>query len=394
MRTSSFLLVFTCTSGCLATGSQMAFPARDWERAAPEAQGVSSEKLAAAVRYLESHAPRDGIQELVIIRHGRMIHAGPRIDHMHGIWSCTKSFTSTVLGLLIDDGKCALDTRVKEILPAMARDYPAVTLRHFATMTSGYRAQGDEPQGSYTHGPSRTPFTPGPPLFQPPGSRYAYWDSAMNQFANALTRIAGEPIVELFRRRIAGPIGMDPKEWNWGDFGLIDGIEVNGGSGNSNKHIFVSARQMARFGYLFLNRGQWNGRQLISAEWVDQATRTQVPAAVPLGHAESGIDGPGIYGFNWWTNGIRPEGQRKWEGIPPGAFSASGHNNNDMFVIPSWGLVVVRLGLDQTGEGGFAISDNTYAEFLRLLGESLSDVAQAPVPNSSPKGMGRARQPR
>jgi hypothetical protein len=54
-------------------------------------------------------------------------------------------------------------------------------------MTSGYRAVGDEPRGDYLHGPSPTPFTPGPPLFAPPGSRYAYWDSAMNQFAHVLT---------------------------------------------------------------------------------------------------------------------------------------------------------------------------------------------------------------
>jgi CubicO group peptidase (beta-lactamase class C family) len=369
MRRSALVLLFACVSGCLAADRGMTFPGKDWEPVAPAAEGVSPKKLAAAVRYLEQHAPRDGVQELLIVRNGRILHAGPRIDKVHGIWSCTKSFTSTVLGLLIDDGKCTLDTRVKEVLPAMARDYPELSLRHFTTMTSGYRAQGDEPQGSYSHGPSRTPFAPGPPLFQP-GSHYAYWDSAMNQFANALTRIAGEPIEELFRRRIAEPIGMNPEQWNWGDFGIVEGLVVNGGSGNGNRHMFISAREMARFGHLFLNRGQWSGRQLISASWVEQAARTQVPASVPRGHLESGIEGPGMYGFNWWTNGIKPDGKRKWEGIPSDVFSASGHNNNDMFVIPSWGMVVVRLGLDQEGEGGFAISDATYAAFLRLLGEA------------------------
>jgi CubicO group peptidase (beta-lactamase class C family) len=366
------LLVLCVLPAGLPANDLMAFPGKEWERAAPESQGVDSEKLRAAISYLERHAPRDGVQELVIVRNGRMIHAGPRIDRMHGVWSATKSFTSTVLGLLIDDRKCTLDTPAKEHVPAMARDYPEVALRHFATMTSGYRAAGDEPQGSYSHGPSRTPFLPGLPLFAPPGSQYAYWDSAMNQFANVLTRIAGEPIEELFRRRIADPIGMNREAWNWGDLGEVDGLLVNGGSGNQDRHMFISAREMARFGHLFLNQGSWKGKRLLSARWVEEATRTQVPAATPRAHPQSGIEGPGMYGFNWWTNGIKPDGARKWPGIPAEAYSASGHNNNDLFIIPSWGMVVARLGLDQGGANGFAISDATYAEFLGRIGAALS----------------------
>lgn len=371
MKQFLLTVLFLAVAGSPAVGSDMAFPGADWEAVRPESQGVDARKLEEAIALLRSHAPRDGVGELAIVRHGRLIHAGPKIDEVHGVWSCTKSFTSTVLGLLVDDGKCGLDTRAAEILPSLARDYPEVTLRHFATMTSGYRAAGDEPRGGYTHGPSETPFTPGPPLFTPPGSRYAYWDSAMNQFANVLTRIAGEPIEELFRRRIAGPIAMRPGQWNWGDFGEVDGIVVNGGSGNGNRHMFISAREMARFGHLFLNQGRWRGKQLLSAAWVRQATRTQVPANLPLGHRESGIEGSGVYGFNWWTNGVKPDGARKWPGVPEETFSASGHNNNDMFVIPSWGMVIVRLGLDQGGEGGFAISDDTYAAFLRLVGDAI-----------------------
>ena len=152
------------------------------------------------------------MKQLVIVRNGRLIWEGADADEVHGVWSCTKSFTSTVLGLLIDDGKCRLDSLASEFLPDLAGSYPDVTLRHFASMTSGYRAVGDEPRGGYTHGPSPTPLVPDPrPLFAPPGSRYAYWDSAMNQFAHVLTRIAGEPLEELFRRRVAEPIGMDPR---------------------------------------------------------------------------------------------------------------------------------------------------------------------------------------
>ena len=363
------ILIACIVSGspAVAASSEMIFPGERWQEATPEAQNVDSAKLEAAISYLKNHSGSDGVKELVIIRNGRLIWKGADIDKQHGVWSLTKSFTSTILGLLIDDGKATLDTLAKDYVPSLAAVYPDIALRHFTTMTSGYYAVGDEPSGSYKHGPSRTPFKPAPkPLFEPPGSRYAYWDSAMNQFANVLTRIAGEPIEDLFKRRIADPIGMDRSKWDWGDFGKIDGIVVNGGSGNSNRHMFISARELARFGHLFLNRGKWNGKQLISAEWIEMATRPQVRASIPL-EPLSGADGRGTYGFNWWTNGIKPDGQQKWPDAPRGTYTASGYNNNDMFIIPEWNMVIVRLGLDQRD---VPISDAAYNTFLKKVGEA------------------------
>jgi len=348
------------------------FPGKDWQEVRPESQGVNSEKLAAAVAYLKNNSGPDGIEELVIIRNGYMIFKGSDIDKVHGVWSLTKSFTSTVLGLLIDEGKARLDTSAKDYVPSMAATYPTVTLRHFTTMTSGYYAVGDEPRGGYKHGPSPTPFQPAKtPLFAPPGSKYAYWDSAMNQFANVLTRIANEPIEELFKRKIADPIGMNREKWDWGDFGKVDGIVVNGGSGNNNKHIFICARELARFGHLFLNRGSYKGKQLVSKDWVDAATKSHVPASLPL-HELSGADGRGVYGFNWWTNGIKPNGQRRWPGAPVGTYAASGYNNNDMFIIPEWKIVIVRLGLDQRES---RITDAIYSTFLEKVGQAIKDVS-------------------
>lgn len=348
--------------------AEMVFPERTWEEASPESQGLNSGRLAEAVRFLEANAGSDGVRELVIVRHGRILWKGDNIDRRHGVWSCTKSFTSTVLGLLVEDAKCTVDAPAARWVPSLAPHYPALTLRHFTTMTSGYRAVGDEPTGSYRHGPSSTPFQPSPqPLFTPPGSQYAYWDSAMNMFGLVLTRIAGEPIEELFRRRIAGPIGMT--NWDWGDYAKDDGMVVNGGSGNGNKHVFISARDMARFGHLFLNKGRWNGRQLLREDWVDLATRVHVPANLPWAQPESGIDGRGCYGFNWWANGVTAEGRRRWPGAPEATFAASGHNNNKLFVIPEWSMVIVRLGLDQKDR---KITDETLGTFVRKVGEALS----------------------
>jgi CubicO group peptidase (beta-lactamase class C family) len=347
--------------------SGMAFPGPDWEERPPASQGVDPDRLAAAVDWLKGRSGRDGARELAVIRNGFLIWKGEDIDRLHGIWSCTKVFTSTVLGLLIDEGRCSLDTRAAEYVPQLAAGFPEVSLRHLTTMTSGYRAVGDEPQGGYLHGPSSTPFEPSPlPLFTPPGSRYAYWDSAMNLFGLVLTRIAGESMEDLFRRRIAMPIGM--KGWEWGRHSLDDGMVVNGGSGNGDDHVFTSARELSRLGHLFLNHGNWSGRQLISVDWIRRATAVQAPATLAWAQPESGIDGRGAYGYNWWVNGVKPDGTRLWPGAPPGAFCAAGHNNNRLFVIPEWRMVITRMGLDQPDR---KIEDRDWSEFLRRVGESL-----------------------
>jgi CubicO group peptidase (beta-lactamase class C family) len=290
----------------------------------------------------------------------------------------TKSFVSTVLGLLVEDGKARLDAKVATVLPSLAAAYPDVTFRHLTTMTSGYRAEGDTPIGSYTWGPSPTPFTPSTtPLFTPPGSKYAYWDSAMNQLAHALTRIAGEPLAALFKRRIADPIGMDATRWYWPALDTQDGLVINGGAGNHQADVHISAREFARLGLLYLNRGRWNDRQLLSAAWVDAATRPQVPASLPRGDpTASPANGAGVYGLNWWANGMRRDGQPLRPGVPLSAFGASGWNNNRLFVIPDWGIVVVRLGQDQTR--GFAITAATWTEFLRQLGAAVTTRGAAP----------------
>ena len=183
----------------------MAFPGKVWAEGTPESQGVDPARLRGALDRLAKRCGRDGVRQLVVVRNGTIIWKGDDVDRVQGVWSVTKSFTSTCLGLLVSDGKCSLDTPARDHVRELDERYPSLTLRHFATMTSGYRAEGDEPNGGYIHGPSRTPFVPGPPLFEP-GHKYAYWDSAMNEFGHVLTRIAGEPLEALFRRRVADPI--------------------------------------------------------------------------------------------------------------------------------------------------------------------------------------------
>ncbi len=103
------------------------FPEDQWQIATPESQQVDPQQLHAAVEYLASCGGRNGTDRMVIVRHGRIIWRGAEADVPQRVWSISKAFTSTAHGLLIEDGKCTLDTLAKDYDPPLAKEYPAVT---------------------------------------------------------------------------------------------------------------------------------------------------------------------------------------------------------------------------------------------------------------------------
>ncbi|HHW11299.1 MAG TPA: serine hydrolase [Firmicutes bacterium] len=329
----------------------------------PESLGLSSVALEEALQYLSRNSGKNGIDQLVITRYGQLVFKGKEANVKHGVWSITKTFTTTALGLLIDEGRVRLDTLAADVVPELAAYYPTMRLRHLASMTSGYRAEGDEPIGTYRHGPSRTPFIPATPLFTPPGSRFAYWDSALNELGLILTRIAGEPLRDLIQRRIGAAIGWQETDWTWGVMGEIDGIPVNGGAGNHDRHVIISAEALARWGQLFLMKGHWQGTQLISEAWVNAATSVQVPVNLLSG------EGRGVYGFGWWVNGRQPNGERYWPNQAASVFAARGYNNNICLVVPEWHMVIVRMGVDAAD---VIMEAKVYDRFLQLLGQKIA----------------------
>ena len=340
------------------------FPGTDWQEVSPEDQGVDSAKLNAAMEYLGDAYGGAGVSETVVIRNGYMIWKGNRIDEVHTIHSCTKTFTSTVLGLLIDDGKCDLDDLAIKYVPDLADTYPeyaSIKLRHLASMTSGYDGERGEKTEEKPWGDELKYLNPVKPLFAP-GTAYKYHDAAIHLLGSIITRIAGEPMEDIFRRRIADPIGM--KGWKWINLGFVDGILFNSPSGIYNGGIHISAREMARYGYLYLNRGNWNGKQLISTDWVDQATVNQVPASF---RALSGA-GSGHYGFFWWTNGVKADGSRPWPSAPPKTYAARGGSSNYCYVIPEWNMVIVRL--ESASRLRFRNSDSVLSTFFGMVSDA------------------------
>jgi CubicO group peptidase (beta-lactamase class C family) len=345
----------------------MVFPGDEWATANPESQGIDPAKLRSAIddltRQLNEHG---GGATLFIERNGYAVWQGPGSDTEFQIYSATKSLTSTLLGLLIDDGKLSLDTLAKDYEPALEEHYPKATLRHFATMTSGYDAAG----GSYEFDREGRgdAWHPGPAAARifPPGAKFRYWDEAMMQFGNVLTKAADQPLDRLFGARIAKPIGMT--KWRWEETETPVGRVLGWTAG-----MCTSSRELARFGHLFLNRGKWNGRQLVSATWVDQATSVQVPATIPNDSLPRSR-GAGTYGFNWWVNGIKPDGRRLWPDAPPRTYFANGLHNNVCIVIPAWQMVVARTnGARKDGSVGTPDNvDEVWNGFFKRLAEAVS----------------------
>ncbi|MEM1095496.1 MAG: serine hydrolase [Bacteroidota bacterium] len=358
------LLLTSCTADEPAQAdSAMVFPGETWATATAESQGVDGAILQAALDTLAFYSGADGLDEVVVVRNGYVIHQGDSVHKAHNVYSVTKSITSTALVLLVDEGKASLDKPVAEIEPMLAERYPSITFRTLATMRSGYNADGPNRWGEASADWSATPFEVGEPLFAP-GSAYAYWDEAMIMMGRVLTRVAGESLYDYLDQRVMHPIGIT--DWSWWSEHEVDGIPVVYGATG----ISLNALDLARFGLLYLNDGVWDGTRLLPKHWVAEATINHVPATIAIADTDrSATDGRGIYGFNWWTNGVTPDGTRSMPDAPVGTYYASGLHNNMLFVVPEWDLLLVRRGEDGNPPAGKA---NVYNRVLRTLAPGIT----------------------
>lgn len=327
------------------------FPGETWENAGPASRGMAEELVLEAVRHVEEVCGENGVEEMLIVHEGAIVWQGPHVDRLHRVWSCTKSFLSTCFGLLWDDGLLTPEMPAKDVFPEVSEYYPSMTLEHLATLTGGYDWE-------------ETPLDPAPPMF-PPGEAFHY-SAQSDLLAAILTRLAGRPLEDLFFERIGEPIGITRETMDWKVWTQDRGIDLNGGSGRPGGSVHITGPALARFGWFYANDGVWEETRLISRRYVDYATVPRTSPDTPP-HDPDGwyTQLPGNYGLNWWTNGVKPDGNRLWPHAPARTFAAQGNKNNNCFIIPTWRMVVVRLGMDDIIDMG------CYDEMFRLLGESL-----------------------
>ncbi len=265
-------------------------------RSTPEAQGVSSAAIQAfidglAAAKLETHG-------LVIARHGRVIAEGwwtPYArEYRHTLYSMSKSFTSTAVGFAVAEGKLSVDSRVtsfftKDLPDTVSANLEALTVKDLLTMSVGSET---EPTRAMVQEQNWVRYFLGHNIAHQPGTVFMYNSAATYMCSAIVHEVTGLPIVDYLTPRLFEPLGIAEPTWETCPHGIN-----TGGWGLS-----LPTEALGKFGQLLLQRGEWNGRQNIPAQWIEEATAfhiQQPPIAKPTRPKEAN-DWQQGYGYQFW----------------------------------------------------------------------------------------------
>ncbi|HXK10858.1 MAG TPA: serine hydrolase [Vicinamibacteria bacterium] len=286
MRTIAATLVLS-SAAALAAAQPPALP-----RSAPEAQGLPSSAILAFVE--EAEKSIDALHSLMVLRHGHVVAEGWWApygrDDRHVLFSLSKSFASTGIGLAIAEGRLSLDDTV---LSFFSEDAPAepgdnlkgMRVRDLLAMSAGHHADVIEKFPYTDPAVSQTRAFLALPVAHKPGTHFVYNTPASFMLSAIVQKVSGVPLVDYLRPRLFEPLGIRNPKWD----ATPKGVSL-GGFGLS-----VTTEDIARFGQLYLQRGEWDGKRLLPAEWVDAATSRQVSnGSNPASDWEQG------YGYQFW----------------------------------------------------------------------------------------------
>lgn len=293
------------------------WPTEAWRTSAPEEQGMDSQKLAQLLDVIQQQ--HLNLHSLLIIRNGYLVsetYFGVyQQDTRHELYSCTKSFVSTLIGIAIDKGYIdRIDHRIVDFFPEytfanLDEQKQAMTLEDLLTMRSGLDWQeGDPVYAAMYRSPDWIQFVLDKPMAQPSGSQFNYCSGCSHILSAILQQTTGMNPRDFAEQYLFQPLGISNIQWSTDAAGL-----PIGGWG-----LQITPRDMAKLGYLYLQDGQWDGQQIISARWVENATQK---------HTET--DGALGYGYQWWT----------YPSLM--AYTATGRYGQTIFVIPEADLVIV-----------------------------------------------------
>jgi CubicO group peptidase (beta-lactamase class C family) len=332
-----------------ATEPVATFPGDAWPAIEPAAAGFDPGSL----ERLHENAGAAGSSCLVVARDGAVVAErywdGATADTTHQAFSVTKSVTSILVGIAQDEGVLALDDPAANHIPEWRdTDSASVTVEDLLSGDSGRQWDfATDYRGMAIGAPDKTAFAVGLGQDAPPGEVWAYNNSAVQALSAVLESATGEDPAEYARSRLFEPIGMATSSMTTDSAGNV--LTFMG--------LQTTCLDLARFGHLMLNHGAWAGEQVVSPDYVEQAT------------GRSSTDLNAAYGLLWWLNhegaiasprlattGVEDaavaEG-RLAPGAPDDVFWALGFRNQVVAVIPSEGIVAVRMGAAPPADAPF-----------------------------------------
>jgi CubicO group peptidase (beta-lactamase class C family) len=327
---ATFLLLFV--SGCGGSESKAPgevqptpqvqvpiWPGDDWEVSTPEDEGMDAARLENVASYCEEHK----CGAVVVTRHGRIVWerywGGWDENSTDNSWSMAKSMTDALVGIAISEGKIeSVDESVADFIPEWrGTRKEEITLRNLLSMTSGLLWNEDYYEESdiitMITSDDQTAYAIGRPRFHDPGDDW-YYSSGDTQLFSAIIRAAtGMEAGQYAQEKLFGPIGMKGARWD----------TDKAGHTVTYCCVYTTARNFARFGYLFLRDGRWNDKQVVPADWVKESIQ-------PSQWENQG------YGYFWWL--------LHFPDVPQDMFMADGFQTKRIYVIPSLDIVAVRTG--------------------------------------------------
>jgi CubicO group peptidase (beta-lactamase class C family) len=318
------LVVFaSLTAGCALVqplGSGNYWPTHGWRTSTPEAQGMDSAQLAQLLEVIQQE-PVLNLHSLLVIRHGYLVsevYFDPFYGRntKHALYSVTKSFMSTLVGIAFDKG-ILTDLRhpVLDFFPHRTfekRDAlkESMTLEDLLTLRCGLAWDEVTSWGELLWSLDAVKYVLDKPMTDPPGTKYLYNSGCSHVLSGILEEQPGVQTLEFAKKNLFEPLGITDFIWELDKQGI-----PLGGAG-----LNLTPRDMAKLGYLYLHEGVWDGQQIVSAAWVKAATQTHTDPHHKLGFG---------YGYQWWT-------------FPRlGAYQAAGYGGQYIVVVPASDLVVV-----------------------------------------------------
>lgn len=319
------------------------FPAADWRTARPEQVGIDPGRINALAQRMQSNAI-PGLNSLVIVREGYLVFEryfnGSSRDDVHTMQSVSKSVTSLIAGIAVDEGKLDVSAPIFDVLPAY-QDLAAadarkrrVTVRQLLEMRSGIDFYESPYEGSPLQrlNNSRDDWVRialAPPMNADPGERWQYNSGGVIVIAAAVRRLTVVPFHEYARDRLLSRIGVTGAFWY---VSAYDSLAHAGGGLN------LRAMDLARVGYVVLRNGRWGNERIISESWLRESlTPVTTGVATFGGHRTD-------YGRLWWSFAIDAIGSTANRN--DAVYAGIGNLNQWLFVVPRYDLIVVVTGMN------------------------------------------------